>query len=252
MTNEDTIRLASYEEWIEHEREHRESVEKRNPESIALMLSVVEKKESTRRSLMERFPYSAVLEGTNRIDDFASRWLWANVSPCDGKCHDYYSEYPACPVVLATKTLRDYQYTTKDGRVVKGKAPEYQRSGGTLPRRQLGRDVSDQEWLLTASTSSISFNPNRTVNGLSPLFRPSEMAIISKTKRATKMATTIETFQSKWGFHPVSLETSRKLRKLNAAYDKAARRAKSWERWDRKAPHNRVQKSLASETPRVR
>lgn len=129
MTNEDTIRLASYEEWIEHEREHRESVEKRNPESIAPMLSVVEKKESTRRSLMERFPYSAVLEGYEPYHDFASRWLWANVSPCDGKCHDYYSEYPACPVVLATKTLRDYQYTTKDGRVVKGKAPEYHDPG---------------------------------------------------------------------------------------------------------------------------
>ena len=60
------------------------------------------------------------------------------------------------------------------------------------------------------------------------------------------MATMTQTFQSKWGFHPVSRETSKKLRFLNTVYMKAQHRAKAWDRWDRKAPQNRVH------VPRIR
>lgn len=53
---------------------------------------------------------------------------------------------------------------------------------------------------------------------------------------------TNNTHQSRWGFHPCSKETSKKLRYMNRAYDKALHMAAVWERWDRKAPHNRVEK----------
>lgn len=46
-------------------------------------------------------------------------------------------------------------------------------------------------------------------------------------------------FESRWGFHPVSRETSKKLRFLNLAADDALRRQKRWFKWMRKAPHNR-------------
>lgn len=47
------------------------------------------------------------------------------------------------------------------------------------------------------------------------------------------------TFQSKWGFHPCSIEPFRKLKRLNILAQKALTRMSAWERWDRKQPQNR-------------
>lgn len=49
-----------------------------------------------------------------------------------------------------------------------------------------------------------------------------------------------EVFESRWGFHPCSKEVDRKLRKLNAAYQKALSSASAWRRWERKEPQNRI------------
>ena len=46
--------------------------------------------------------------------------------------------------------------------------------------------------------------------------------------------------QSRFGFHPISKEQSKKLRFLNGVYQKALGRAAAWKRWYAKAPHNRV------------
>ena len=51
---------------------------------------------------------------------------------------------------------------------------------------------------------------------------------------------TKQVFQSKWGFHPVSYETSKKLRFINKVFSKAQHVAGAWERWERKEPQNRV------------
>lgn len=56
------------------------------------------------------------------------------------------------------------------------------------------------------------------------------------------IATEKKVFQSKWGFHHCSRETSRKLRFLNLVYAKAQHMAGAWERWERKRPENRVMK----------
>ena len=47
-------------------------------------------------------------------------------------------------------------------------------------------------------------------------------------------------FQSRWGFHPFSIQVSRQLRRLNVAYQRALRQAAAWNRWNRKEPQNRV------------
>lgn len=49
--------------------------------------------------------------------------------------------------------------------------------------------------------------------------------------------------QSKWGFHPTSYETSKKLRFINKVFAHAQRNASSWQRWERKDPHNRIVKN---------
>jgi hypothetical protein len=51
-------------------------------------------------------------------------------------------------------------------------------------------------------------------------------------------------YQSKWGYHPISLASSKKLRYLNAAYAKAQSMAGSWERWQNKQPKNRILKRI--------
>lgn len=57
------------------------------------------------------------------------------------------------------------------------------------------------------------------------------------------MATmTQQVYQSKWGYHPCSRETYRKLRFLNGVYQKALSMAEAYRRWERKAPHNRILK----------
>jgi len=47
-------------------------------------------------------------------------------------------------------------------------------------------------------------------------------------------------YQSRFGCHPCDYQTFLKLKKLNAVYFKALRQLSVWERWDRKAPQNRV------------
>ena len=57
------------------------------------------------------------------------------------------------------------------------------------------------------------------------------------------MTTTTETIQvnkSKYGFHSCDRETFLKLKRLHKEYYIALRQKSIWDRWDRKAPQNRV------------
>lgn len=54
------------------------------------------------------------------------------------------------------------------------------------------------------------------------------------------MSVIATTFRSRWGFHPCDHATYRKLKLLNLVYERAVRLAHAWDRWHRKAPHNRV------------
>lgn len=47
-------------------------------------------------------------------------------------------------------------------------------------------------------------------------------------------------YQSKWGYHPISREASKKLRYINKVYSIAQHHAAQWLRWERKQPENRV------------
>jgi len=47
-------------------------------------------------------------------------------------------------------------------------------------------------------------------------------------------------FRSRWGNHPCDYQTFHKLKLLNIVYQEAIRRARAWQRWYRKDPHNRV------------
>lgn len=71
-------------------------------------------------------------------------------------------------------------------------------------------------------------------------------------KNYKMMKAQTQVFQSKFGFHPCTRETDKKLRFLNGIYQKALSMSAAWERWDRKAPHNRVlRRRLRDEQGRV-
>jgi hypothetical protein len=60
-------------------------------------------------------------------------------------------------------------------------------------------------------------------------------------RRRNSMSTVTETavYESRWGFHPVSYETFRKLKFLHKWYYQTLKDHARWRRWNRKFPHNR-------------
>jgi hypothetical protein len=59
-------------------------------------------------------------------------------------------------------------------------------------------------------------------------------------RRRNSMSTVTETvYESRWGFHPVSYETFRKLKFLHKWYYQTLKDFARWKRWIRKFPHNR-------------
>jgi hypothetical protein len=48
------------------------------------------------------------------------------------------------------------------------------------------------------------------------------------------------TQQGKWGWYPCNIEVYHKLKAINLAYDNALHQMKTWQRWNRKDPKNRV------------
>ncbi len=60
---------------------------------------------------------------------------------------------------------------------------------------------------------------------------------------ATATTTTAGVFAGKWGFYPTDKDTFLKLKYLNKLAEKAKRQKASWDRWERKEPHNRVSRS---------
>lgn len=56
--------------------------------------------------LRKKYPFHVMVEGYSPELDFATRWCWQNFGPYVGPCGDHYSEYPACPLVLAIEEYK--------------------------------------------------------------------------------------------------------------------------------------------------
>jgi hypothetical protein len=69
-----------------------------------------------RNEALNKFPFTAIVEGSYPTNDFAARWCWQQFGPMDCKeCAESYSEYPGCPLVQATEYLHHYTYKDSDG-----------------------------------------------------------------------------------------------------------------------------------------
>jgi hypothetical protein len=72
--------------------------------------------EEKRKLTGDKFPYTAVVEGVYPEHDFSHRWCWQQFGPPEYKeCHDHDSDYPGCPIVLATEYIATGTYKGSDG-----------------------------------------------------------------------------------------------------------------------------------------
>jgi hypothetical protein len=53
----------------------------------------------------------------------------------------------------------------------------------------------------------------------------------------------VEVTKSRWGYYPCDYAAFLRLKKLNSLYEKALHQLAAWQRWHRKKPHNRVERT---------
>ena len=76
-----TVERSTFEEYLAEE-------------GYPLEVQAEEKRERNVR--LARFPYSTMLKVSFPELDFANRWCWRHVGPCDGQCTEHYSQYRVC------------------------------------------------------------------------------------------------------------------------------------------------------------
>jgi hypothetical protein len=91
------MELSTYEAWDEEERQDQERLAATHPDYVQ------DSVDDQRAELLLRFPYTVVATGIYPEHDYARRWCWQNISPENGPCDAWQSEYPACPLVLAAQ-----------------------------------------------------------------------------------------------------------------------------------------------------
>ena len=199
------------------------------------------RKKKFKDSLLLPLPFTAVVEGVYPEQDYANRWCWRNIGPrqCD-KCDCSSSEYPGCPVVLATEYIKTGWYPNQAGQRVYWSEKAYIEENvlehgheGIWSSYWLGKTGYDYGF--TEYYFQNESDRDRFLAAV-PFFNTGEKYEEKDMSTMTEKAV----HQSKWGFHPVSREASKKLRFINAVYAKAQHLAGAWERWERKIPSNRV------------
>jgi len=158
------------------------------------------------------------------------------------ECHESSSEYPGCPLVLATEYIQTGWYLTNTGKrvywsnkaYIEEKVPKHSHEGTWIAfwLGKTGYDYGLSEYYFQNESDRDRFL------AATPIFTLGEK--YEKENDMTTMTAEKAVHQSKWGHHPISREASQKLRFINGVYAKAQHLAGAWERWERKLPENRV------------
>lgn len=131
------IHVATLEGWLRQEAWRREWIEKNRPEvEVRSHDERIAKQRADREALASQFPFAVVLEGASPEHDLVSRWCWQHVGPpqCE-RCLDSHSEYPGCPLVVATgkqvsTSWQDRSGVTRTGHYMKyGEVEEHDHEG---------------------------------------------------------------------------------------------------------------------------
>lgn len=140
------MKISTYDAWLNIKSEDQKRVAERYPAYADpnWQLEI----DQRRRELLAPFPYSTVLEGCYPEHDYAIRWCWQNISPRNGICSDWHSEYPACPLVVATAyvergTLKNMDGTETPWERVRHKDPGEHEHQGVWSSLWLGKTGYD-------------------------------------------------------------------------------------------------------------
>ena len=112
------MKIATYDAWLEEDRQDRERLAATRPEYVQRHIDDQKKLDQNRLEILMTFPYSVVSEGGYPEHDYAGRWCWQHIGPKEGPCDNWHSEYPACPLVLATEYVRSGEYKNPEGKIV--------------------------------------------------------------------------------------------------------------------------------------
>lgn len=93
------MRLGNFEEWCVNHTEWLKT-QKFNLSDIVSNKHLTEEEKENRKSIHDKFPHIVTVQGDYGYFDLAEAWLWDNFGPSDGKCLDYCSEYPRCPLAF--------------------------------------------------------------------------------------------------------------------------------------------------------
>lgn len=193
--------------------------------------------------------FTVTVEGYTPEHDFASRWCWQNIGfiQCD-TCGSFHSEYPGCPLVLVTEYIQTHWYIESGKKVywsekayVEENIPKHGHKGIWFVHwlRKTNYEYGVSEYYFQNETDRDQF--------------VAEIPIFSLGEHYKKENDMSKVYQSKWGYHPISLESSKKLRFINGFFSKAQNLAGAWNRWNRKLPENRVVKrTLRSEDGKMK
>jgi hypothetical protein len=105
MTEYKRIHVSVYENVLKTENWRRNWIATNRPEhEVAAHDKRMTERQEKRDAYAKKFPYSVILEGNYPEHDYVFKWCWENFgSPECDTCHDHYSEYPYCPIVLETR-----------------------------------------------------------------------------------------------------------------------------------------------------
>ena len=108
------MEISTYEAWLKEDRRDRERLAATHPEYVQSRLDTQRELDRDRHELLTAFPYSVVAEGISTEHDFAAHWCWQHLGPMHGCCIGAYTEYPACPLVLATEYYERVVYQGRE------------------------------------------------------------------------------------------------------------------------------------------
>ena len=235
------IKVITFEQWLEIEYRRQKYQKENNPEYHQNMVDRHLEKIKQREALIEKYPFTLAVEGPYPAHEFANRWCWINIgTPQIENCEEIHSEFPGCPIVLQTEYIQTGCYHNKENQrvywsekaYIEENVPEHGHSGTwkLIGLGKTGYDYGCCEFCFESESDRDKFVAAIPFFNFGEEYKEMYMSKVAEKN----------VHQSKWGFHPISFSSSKKLRFINSVYEKAQRLAGSWERWNRKEPQNLV------------
>ena len=111
------IHVSTFEAFNKVEDWRREWAVLNRPENVIIHDKKMLDQQEKRSEFLKDFPFTVILQGNYSEHDFVNNWCWQNIGSmqCE-ECQEILSEYPGCPLLLATEYMATTWFSTKGGR----------------------------------------------------------------------------------------------------------------------------------------